>query len=86
MATKITVEGAESRHTDMSLEGLQAAVGGWIQVVPTNDGREMVLDEEGKLKENLVVNEKATALTRGVVADDDLIVGDVVVCDKGEIK
>jgi len=69
---------------DVSLESLQKVVGGLIQIVPTNNGRWLVLDEEGKLKDK-EVNRKGTQLTRGVVDDFDLIVGDVVVANKDEI-
>lgn len=84
MAKVIKVDNTEYDLFDVSLESLQKAVGGWIQIVPTNDGRLLVLDEEGKLKDKNV-NRKGTQLTRGVVADHDLIVGDVVVANKDEI-
>ncbi len=84
MATIIRADGSTEPLTDMSLPSLQGAVGGYIEIVATNDGRLLVLDEEGKCK-NKPVNEKATALTRGIVADDDLIVGDVVLADDKEI-
>ena len=84
MATIIRADGTEEQLRDMSLAALQGAVGGYIEIVPTNDGRLVVLDEEGKLK-GKPVNRRATELTRGVVADDDLIVGDVVVAGTNEI-
>jgi len=85
MASLIKVEGDIEEVTDMSLQSLQELVGGYIQIVPTNDGRQMVLNEEGKLK-GLLINPRATHLTRGVVADNDLIVGDVVVAGMKEIE
>ena len=85
MATYIKVDGTEEEVTNTSLENLQTLVGGNIEIVITNDDRLIILDEEGKLK-NKPVNPKATALTRGVIDDDDLIVGDVVVADHGEIE
>jgi len=84
VARVIKVDGTESELHDVSLESLQKAVGGWIQIVPTNDGRLLVLDEEGKFKDK-PVNREGTRLTRGVVADWDMIVGDVVVANKDEI-
>ena len=66
------------------LKALQAAVGGLIEIVGTNDGRLLVLDEEGKLK-NKPINEAATALARGVIADTDYIVGDAVVVTDTEV-
>lgn len=85
MAQQIKVNGDTEEVTDTSLKSLQSLVGGYIEIVPTNDGRLMVVDEEGKLK-GKPVNMKATTLTRGIVADSDLIVGDVVVANEDEIK
>lgn len=59
------------------LEELQKYVGGYIEIVNTNDGRIMVIDEEGKLN-NKDENSKATYLFENPF---DIIVGDVVVCD-----
>jgi len=81
----IKIDGSERDLYDVGLESLQQAVGGYIQIVPTNDGRWLVLDEEGKLKEKQV-NRKGTELTRGIVDDSDFIVGDVVVANKDEIN
>ncbi len=46
---------------DFELKELQAIVGGYIEIVPTKDGRIMVCNEESKL-ESLPRNEQATAL------------------------
>jgi len=85
VAKVIKIDGSERDLYDVGLESLQQAVGGYIQIVPTNDGRWLVLDEEGKLKEKQV-NRKGTELTRGIVDDSDFIVGDVVVANKDEIN
>lgn len=62
-----------------SLEEMQRIVGGYIEIIPSNDGRLIVLNEEGKLH-NLPGNPAATVFfARGVIADDDYIVGDVLV-------
>lgn len=84
MATVIKVDGSEEPLADCSLASLQKVVGGYIEIVETNDGRLVVLDEEGKLKRK-PVNAKATALTRGVVDVFDLVVGDVVIASHSEI-
>ena len=70
--------------TDFSLEELRAAIGGgYIEVIRTvDDGRIMVLDEEGKLKK-LPVNPKATALYPNLA---DFICGDVLVCKRQMVK
>ena len=59
-----------------------AVGGGWIQIVQTRDGRLMVLDEEGKLK-GFPVNRVATGLYQHGAQDP--IVGDVLVCNEGDI-
>lgn len=73
---------ADGRH--YTLEEMQKAIGGgYVQIVQTKDGRLMVIDEEGKIK-GFPVNTVATRLYR--FGDQDPIVGDVLVCDKRNIK
>jgi hypothetical protein len=67
--------------TDFKLDELQKYVDGRIEIVPTKDGRIIVLDEEGKLKDK-DANIKATDL----FGRHDYIVGDVLVCDDGEVE
>lgn len=78
MATIIKVDGTKSELTDLSLKSIQGVVGGYIEVVHLKEGRLMVLDEEGKLKGKNINNE-ATRMTRGLLAEFDVIVGDVVI-------
>jgi len=90
MAKLIKANGEETEVTpkngsEFSLEELREFVGGYIEVVPTKDNQLMVLNEEGQIH-RLPVNTKATELTRGVVANDDLIVGDVLVCDRDQVE
>lgn len=77
MATKIAVDGTETELEDTKLETLQKAVGGWIERVPTVDGRVLYVNEEGLLK-GLMLNRTAS-----LIAGRD-IVGDVVVLDHAE--
>lgn len=82
------VENVEPKNgTDFQLEELKAIVGGWIEIKFLSDdkGRVMVLNEEGKLR-NLPYNERATMLYRKFVYEHDFIVGDVLICDKSQIK
>ena len=82
------VENVEPKNgTDFQLEELQAIVGGWIEVkfLSDADGGVMIMNEEGKLR-NLPYNERATTLYREFVYEYDFIVGDVLICDKSEIK
>lgn len=68
-----------------SLEELQEYVGGYIERIVLEDGRMLWMDEEGKLKRK-EINIFATQLTRGLVANDDLIVGDTLLTDPGEVE
>lgn len=82
------VENVEPKNgTDFQLEELQAIVDGWIEIkfLRDDEGRVMVLNEEGKLR-NLPYNERATMLYRKFVYEHDFIVGDVLICDKSQIK
>ncbi len=73
------------RGKTFRLEELQAIVGGYIQIIALSDGRLMVLNEEGKLK-NLPPNHAATELTRDVLCSGDYIAGDVLVCSSKEVR
>lgn len=63
----------------LTLKALQAAVGGYIEMVML-DGAEGIINEEGKLQ-GLARNEVATRLAQeyGAIADDDWIAGAMVV-------
>lgn len=54
-----------------------------IQIVETIDGRIMLIDEEGKLKEK-PINVAATRLYK--YREHDVIVGDALVCDSREVE
>ena len=81
-----TVEITEKEPT---LEELQEIVGGYIEIVTSKNGdADIVMDEEGKLK-NKNINVYATQLWQGRdIRDwDDVICGDVVVCkDKARLR
>lgn len=66
-----------------TLEELQGYIHGYIELVSTKDGKQMYIDEEGKIKK-LDLNEKATMLYSG--ADFDCIFGTAIVCDNDEIE
>ena len=61
-----------------TLKELQSFVSGYIQVITLEDGRLMVLDEEGKL-EGKQKNIIATNVAKSVLFQGDYIVGDVLV-------
>ncbi len=70
-----------------SLEELQQAVEGFIQIVYLNPNFVMIMDEEGKLN-GKEVNERATevALSYRAIFDGNFIVGDALVCSSTEIQ
>ena len=70
---------------DFKLEELQGYVGGYIQIIPIDTCRIMVMDEEGKLK-GKQTNDKATELLYGNIMRWDYVVGDVLVCGKDMVK
>ena len=65
-----------------TLEELQAAVGGYIQIVSLGSAHLMVINEEGKLQK-LPRNELASAL---YAHDNDHIVGNALVCRNRDIS
>ena len=66
----------------LTLEAMQDAVGGWVECWWLGDAGfphlDMMLNEEGKLKEKSY-NPKATILSM-ILMHDDCIVGDAFVC------
>lgn len=59
--------------TTYSLEELQGYVEGYIEVVYLNDGRLMIVDEEGWLKDNYL-NGKASRIAGRMIAGNALII------------
>jgi len=92
MAIRIAADGTEVKieltngRSTFSLEELQAAVGGYIELLSLPDGRDMYLNEDGKAK-GLPYNAKATALGRAAgISDRDWVVGPVIVLDPSEVR
>ena len=82
MAYLLKVDGTiEQMGWKPSLEELQAAVGGYIEMVRTNNVGYLYCNEEGKLL-GLPVNMAATTM----IEHDDVIRGDVVVMELDEEK
>jgi hypothetical protein len=73
-----------SNGTVFTLKELQQAVGGYIEIVQvtTGDyaGKLMLVDEEGKLKEDAQVNKEASNIV-GMQ-----IVGQVIIVDRNQIE
>lgn len=69
-----------------SLSELQTIVSGYIEIVNLYDGRLMVVNEEGKLN-NLCINHQATGIFNAAFPNTiDVIVGDVLICSKKQIR
>ena len=85
MATVISTSGEENEITpengeSFSLKELQGAVGGLIEIVPLDNEKLLVVDEEGLYKEQYCLNMKASILARRQ------IVGPAVLCDNDQIR
>jgi len=68
---------------NFTLNELQGFVGGYIQIIETTDDRLMIINEEGKLNK-LPTNGIATAYYK--YGKKEIIVGDVVVINKNQIR
>lgn len=77
---------APQAGTHYELEELQNIVGGDIQIISLHDGRQIVLNEDGKLNA-LPYNSLATDIAHEAHAifDSDYIVGDILICKEGDI-
>ena len=81
-----TIQGVspENGEKSFSLKELQTFVGGYIEFVRFKD-KIMVVNEEGKLHD-LPLNKKATAIfVKELPHINDIIVGNVLICDKNLI-
>lgn len=79
------IETEPKNGTDFSWEELNNIVGGYIEVAYLSKELIMVLNEEGKIN-NLPTNELATMLYQNSISIHDYICGDVLVCDKKQVK
>ena len=72
----------------LSLEEMQKAVGGYIELIRLNDKKALIINEDGKIMK-LDFNLKATALAAHVLRHDDFIVGNAVLVEEagdGEVR
>ena len=73
-------------------EEMREIVGGMVEILPLPSGKEIIVNEEGKLN-GLLKNEKATEIWKKEYPiekypdnNDELIVGNAIVCDAGLIE
>ena len=92
MARLIKATGGEKEITPQNgkkfeLDEAQELVVGYIQVIRLDDDMVMVLDEEGKLKEDCRFNATATKIARmhKRIFSWDYIVGNAIICKNAEI-
>lgn len=81
MATLIRTNGFQeevhpANGKSFTLREVQTLIGGYIEIVHTKDGKLLVVDEEGKLK-NKPINHVATTFYR--YAFHDTIVGEALI-------
>lgn len=89
METLLKTDGTSVEYTPQgkyfTLEELQKAVGGYIEIVPIDKEYSLVVNEEGKLM-GLPINEVATRLYRKVRYTNDFIVGEALLCNSSQIN
>ena len=71
--------------TTFELEEMQEIVGGYIEIIRLNDGRIIIVNEEG-LNLNLPVNIEATNILRRDHSTTQYIVGNAIVCDADMVE
>ena len=67
------------------LEEMQEIVGGYIEVIRLNDGRIIIVNEEG-LPQGLPVNIEATNILRRDHSTTQYVVGNAIVCDADMVE
>lgn len=90
MATIYRANGTKEEVTpkngmDFKLKELQKIVGGVIDIIGLDNGKIMVINDEGKLM-YLPINMEATEMYQSFYNTDDFIVGDVLVCEDEEVQ
>ena len=71
--------------TTFELEEMQEIVGGYIEIIRLNDGRIIIVNEEGLLQ-GLPVNIEATNILRRDHSTTQYIVGTAIVCDADMVE
>ena len=77
-----TVDITPKNGNDFTYKELQALVGGFFEVVPVLGSKYLVVNENGRMLK-LAHNTRASALMLGEIIGD--VVGDALLCDRGEI-
>ena len=81
------IETFDNDEHDLSLEELQRAVGGSIEHIYTSDeGNDVVVNEEGKINGSLPNPVATTIMAEHLGGLFDVLYGDVLLFEKGEFK
>lgn len=90
MAEIIKTDGTRQSYepangTDFTLEEMQKAVGGMVEIIELDDKQSMILNEDGKLL-GFPYNEVADNIFHDHFVTLDYIVGDVLICNNKQIR
>ena len=83
--TRLAIASAMKHGEYFTLEEMQAAVGGMVEIIELADKQSMILNEEGKLLD-LPYNEQADEIFHQHYTTQDYIVGDVLLCENELIR
>lgn len=67
-----------------TLEEAQAMVGGYVEVVHLNEGKILVCDEDGRIKQKRV-NKNATEAAYKLGYKGHFLVGNILICDDNQL-
>lgn len=81
--TRLAINPANGEY--FTLEEMQTAVGGYVEIIELDDKQSMILNEEGKMLD-LEYNEVADEIFHRYFSTFDYIVGDVIVCENSLIR
>lgn len=70
---------------DFKLDELREIVNGWVEVVWLPNDKIMIVNEDGKLLD-LPINQEATTIYQKTFGFNDMIVGDVLLCDANQVE
>ena len=79
------IEVSPNNGNDFKLEELQSIVDGYIEIVWMPNNEIMVVNEDGKLRD-LPVNQEATKIYQEIFGFNDMIVGDVLLCNANQVE
>lgn len=70
---------------DFKLKELIEIVNGWVEIVWLPNDKIMIVNEDGKLLD-LPINQEATKIYQDTFGFNDVIVGDVLLCNSNQVE